>query len=85
MRILVLVVILALIALIGYAIYATVQWRDRQRLIEGLSNPVRWLSRKERREHARALLAREQDEYDQKRQQQIESTINQFLERQSKV
>ncbi|MGH3953549.1 MAG: hypothetical protein ACRDTI_05885 [Mycobacterium sp.] len=72
-------------ALVGYAVYATVRFRDRDRLIEGLNNPVKWLTRKERREHARALLAREQDEYDQKRQQQIESTINQFLERQSKV
>ncbi|SKV08719.1 Uncharacterised protein [Mycobacteroides abscessus subsp. abscessus] len=85
MRILVLMVILALLALVGYAIYATVRWRERGRLIEGLNDPVKWLSRKERREHARMLLAREQDEYDQKRQQQIESTINQFLERQSKV
>lgn len=85
MRILVLIVILALLALVAYAIYATVRWRERGRLIEGLNDPVKWLSRKERREHARTLLAREQDEYDQKRQQQIESTINQFLERQSKV
>ncbi|SHY52551.1 hypothetical protein [Mycobacteroides abscessus] len=85
MRILVLLAILIVIGLIAYTVYATVRWRERGRLIEGLNDPVKWLSRKERREHARALLAREQDEYDQKRQQQIESTINQFLERQSKV
>lgn len=85
MRVIVLVVILALVALVAYAVYATVKFRDRDRLIKGLSNPVVWLSRKERREHARRLLDREQDEYDQKRQQQIETTINQFLERQSKV
>lgn len=83
MRVLALVAVVGVIALFVYAVYAIAKMHDQKRLIKGLKDPVVFLSRKERREHARKLIDREQDEYDLKRQQQIESTINQFLERQS--
>lgn len=56
---LILVLIVAMVALVAYV-------RVLHSRLEGIDDPVKWLPRSERRDHARKLLAREQAEYDAK-------------------
>lgn len=65
--------VLAPLLLITIVLLVWGWWRSfrLQRLLKGLDKPVLWLPRKERREHARTLLKREQDEYDLERQQDL--------------
>lgn len=56
------VAVLALIVLLIALIIVNARLR---RLIKGLQEPELWLPRRERRAHARKLLQREDDEYQQ--------------------
>ena len=66
MRVLALIALVMVIAFVIYAVYAIIHRFMLIHILEGIVDPVRFLSRKERREHARKLLAREQAEYDAK-------------------
>lgn len=63
------IVMLILIVLVIALLAANARLRralnERDELIEGLKRPELWLPRKEREEHARKLLKREDDEYQQ--------------------
>lgn len=52
--------------LAGWAGYREVAYRGLQRRLRGLSEPVLWLPKRERQEHARKLLQREDNEYTQR-------------------
>lgn len=62
LAIIAIVVVLALIALVVALVAVNARLR---RLIKGLQEPELWLPRKERQAHARKLLQREDDEYQQ--------------------
>lgn len=49
-----------------WAVWATIAWASLKRRMQGLHEPELWLSRKERRAHARKLLAREDEQYRQR-------------------
>jgi hypothetical protein len=52
--------------LIAWGIFYTVRYHLFRKRVQGLKEPELWLPRKERQAHARKLLKREDDEYDQK-------------------
>lgn len=52
-----------------------------RRQLRSLDDPVLALPRKERREHARKMLAREQAEYDLRRTEEIAEMIGEQLNR----
>jgi hypothetical protein len=61
-----LVLMIVVVLWISWTIYATVDRFRLKRRIAGLHEPELWLSRSERRAHARKLLRREDDEYTEK-------------------
>ena len=66
MKVLVIVGVIAVLALIVLLIALIMVNARLRRLINGLEDPVLWLPRKERHAHARKLVQREDDEYQQK-------------------
>lgn len=76
-----LIAMLMEMGLLAWAIYVTVDRFRLKRLLGGLKEPELWLSRRERRLHARKLLRREDDEYTQRI---IEKTMSQYQEGQQK-
>lgn len=74
-RALALLFLVVVLPLAVYAVIATIRYSKLKLLLEGLDNPELWLSKSERREHARKLLRREDDEYTQKL---IEKTMSQL-------
>lgn len=68
---------LIVVVWIGWTIYATVGFFSLKRLIAGSENPLFLLSRHDRRERARKLLQRQDDEYSQ---QLIEKTMRHLQE-----
>lgn len=72
MKLLIPLVVILVIALTIAIIYA----RSQKRRVDGVSDPSVWLSRKERREHAKELLKREKDQYELSLQQDLMKIIN---------
>lgn len=73
------ILMLVVVGIIVWAIYATVRYLHYKRLMEGLHEPELWLPRRERQAHARKLLRREDDEYTQ---QLVERTMRNLQEKQ---
>lgn len=65
MKVLIIVGVIALLALIVLLVALIIVNARLRRLIKGLDEPQLWLPRKERHAHARKLLQREDDEYQQ--------------------
>lgn len=63
---------LVVLAWFGWSVAATVLYLVQRRRMKGLEEPVLWLPRRERREHARKLLRREDEQW-----------IQQMIERQT--
>lgn len=72
-----LLLMLIIVAWIGWTIYREVTYHALKRLLNGLDHPELWLPRRERQAHARKLLRREDDEY---AQQLIEKTTRYIQE-----
>jgi len=64
-KVLIIVGVIALLALIVLLVALIIVNARLRRLIRGLQEPELWLPRKERQAHARKLLQREDDEYQQ--------------------
>lgn len=75
MKILVLLVLVLLIAFAVTAFYAM----DLHKRMRGLEAPELWLPKKERRAYARELIARERDQYNMQRQQDLEQYIHKII------
>lgn len=63
--VLAIIAIVVLVALVLFVIGLAVDNARLRRRMKGLEEPELWLPRKERRAHARKLLQREDDEYQQ--------------------
>jgi len=79
MRALLLLAVLGIIALVVYSVWVTLSRDMWKRKVQGMDDPVLWLPRPERQEHARKLLAREQEQYDIRRQEQINDSLNDYM------
>ncbi|SHW53742.1 Uncharacterised protein [Mycobacteroides abscessus subsp. massiliense] len=79
MRLMLLLAVLGIIALVAYSVWVTMSRDMWKRKVKGLDDPVLWLPRSERQEHARKLLAREQEQYDMQRQEQINDSLNDYM------
>lgn len=79
MRALLLLAVLGLLALVLYSVWVTLSRQAWKRKVKGLNDPVLWLPRSERQAHARKLLAREQEQYDMRRQEQINDSLNDYM------
>ncbi|MBF9350598.1 MULTISPECIES: hypothetical protein [Mycobacteroides] len=79
MRLMLLLAVLGIIALVVYSVWVTMSRDMWKRKVKGLDDPVLWLPRSERQEHARKLLAREQEQYDMQRQEQINDSLNDYM------
>lgn len=79
MKALLLLAVLGLIALVIYCAWVTLSRQAWKRKAKGIDDPVLWLPHAERQEHARKLLAREQEQYDMRRQEQINDSLNDYL------
>jgi hypothetical protein len=56
---------------IVYTVWITVQYSRFKRLVRGLKHPELWLPKTERQAHARKLLHREDEEYEQKMMERL--------------
>lgn len=69
------ILVLLLPALMLWAVWFTIAYWNLKKRIRGLDAPELWLPRSERREHARKLLQREDQEY----QEQMMERLTEFM------
>lgn len=72
----VLIVVAALIALLVSVVWLVVDNRRLRRRIAGLDEPELWLPKAERQAHARKLLKREDEAYEQQMIARLTEVIN---------
>jgi hypothetical protein len=72
----ILVVALALIALVVAVVWLAIDNARLRRRMKGLDEPELWLPRAERRAHARKLLKREDEAYEQQMISRLTEVIN---------
>lgn len=77
MRVLAPLILILIIALVAVSFYAL----SLRKCIKASKDPAIGLPRKERREHARKLLAREQLEYDTRRTEELAELLSDQLNR----
>lgn len=72
----ILIVVLAVLVLIGAVVWLVIDNARLRRRMKGLDEPELWLPRSERRAHARKLLKREDEEYQQQMIARLTEVIN---------
>lgn len=71
MRIVALLLMLVGVAWFIWSVTVTILWANLTRRLKGLEEPALWLPKAERREHARKLLHRQDEQYEQQMMERL--------------